>query len=164
MMRMKLISTMSISMLLSACAFVDLNPPEESQAALPRTSKPADIAAPISKTSAAMESQSGIWLAKKTTGQSTGLEQTASPVTNWEILRSDRTLKMAISRWAAKAGWQLIWELKADYEVEVNTTITGTFEDAMAAVVNSMENSEAPMKVIFYKSNKVVRIVTRGAK
>ena len=88
----------------------------------------------------------------------------AAPVADsWHIALNDRTLNGALSRWAALAGWQLLWEMPVDYAVQANTTIPGKFEEAVALVVISMESAEIPMKAAFYEGNKVLRITAKGA-
>jgi len=81
----------------------------------------------------------------------------------WDIVIADRTLNAAMARWAAAAGWQLLWELPVDYAVQAHTTVPGKFEDAVTLVVNSMEGAEIPMKAVFYSGNKVLRIMAKGA-
>jgi hypothetical protein len=81
----------------------------------------------------------------------------------WDIVIADRTLNAALARWAAAAGWQLLWELPVDYAVQAQTTVPGKFEDAVTIVVNSMEGAEIPMKAVFYSGNKVLRIMSKGA-
>lgn len=81
----------------------------------------------------------------------------------WEIAPSDISLNAVIARWAVMAGWQLVWELPVDYTVQSRATIAGTFEEAVEAVAKSMVSAEIPMKAIFYRQNKVVRIVAKGA-
>ena len=81
----------------------------------------------------------------------------------WEISLADKTLNSALARWTTQAGWQLLWELPVDYSVEANTTLTGSFEQAVEKVAKSMESAEIPMKAIFYKGNKVLRITAKGA-
>ncbi|MET3133300.1 hypothetical protein AAKU55_003590 [Oxalobacteraceae bacterium GrIS 1.11] len=87
----------------------------------------------------------------------------APPAPKWEIKPIDRTLNVALARWAASAGWQLLWEVPVDYAVEAETTIPGTFEQAVETVTKSMETAEIPLKAIFYKGNNVIRIVVKGA-
>jgi hypothetical protein len=91
------------------------------------------------------------------------LQQPAAGGDTWEIALTDRTLNAALARWAAAAGWQLLWELPVDYTVQARTTIPGKFEDAVALVVTSMEGAEIPMKAVFYQGNKVLRIMAKGA-
>lgn len=92
------------------------------------------------------------------------LQAVSEPVQVWEITPADKTLKTTIGRWAKSAGWQLSWELPADYAVETHAAISGTFDAAVAAVATSMEKAEVPMKAIFYKGNKVLRIIAKGTK
>jgi hypothetical protein len=94
----------------------------------------------------------------------TATTQAAEVLPVWNILVTDKTLNAALSRWAASAGWQLVWELTVDYAVDTQTSIPGTFEDAVTAVVKSMDAAEMPMQAIFYKGNRVLRIVSKGAK
>jgi len=87
----------------------------------------------------------------------------SAPAQAWEIVPADKTLNAALARWAAAAGWQLLWELPVDYSVDARTTIHGSFEEAVTMVARSMESAEIPMKAIFYNGNRVLRIVARGA-
>ena len=80
----------------------------------------------------------------------------------WDIKATDKTLKAAVERWASTSGWQISWELLVDYPVDATASITGSFEEAVEAVVKSMERAETPMKAIFYSGNKVLRIVAKG--
>lgn len=82
---------------------------------------------------------------------------------DWSIESTDKTINSTLSRWAATAGWQLLWELPVDYSIDAKTTIHGTFTQAVEAVAKSMGKTEYPMKVIFYSGNKVLRVVTREA-
>jgi hypothetical protein len=49
-----------------------------------------------------------------------------------------------------------------DFPIEARAEIDGSFEDAVGTVVKSMERSNAPIKAVFYRGNKVLRIVDRG--
>lgn len=87
----------------------------------------------------------------------------ASDTPKWEISPSDKTLNASLARWAAIAGWQLVWELPVDYAVEARTVVPGTFKEAVEVVARSMSTAEIPMKAIFYQGNKVLRIVAKGS-
>ena len=82
--------------------------------------------------------------------------------TVWEVTPADKTLNTALARWAALAGWQLVWELPVDYAVSVRTEIRGSFTEAVGMVAKSMDTAEIPMKAIFYEGNHVLRIVAKG--
>lgn len=86
-----------------------------------------------------------------------------APLPTWEVNPADKTLNAAFARWAASAGWQLVWELPVDYAVTVRTEIHGSFADAVALVAKSMETADMPMKAIFYDGNRVLRIVAKGS-
>jgi hypothetical protein len=88
----------------------------------------------------------------------------SEPLQVWEITPADKTLKTTVGRWAKAAGWQLSWELPADYAIETHAAVSGTFDAAVTAVATSMANAEVPMKVVFYKGNKVLRIIAKGTK
>lgn len=98
----------------------------------------------------------------------TGAPNAAAPAgatgTSWDIVMADKTLNGAMARWAAAAGWQLSWELPVDYAVQARTSVAGSFDEAVTQVVNSMESAEIPMQAIFYKGNKVLRILAKGAR
>lgn len=88
----------------------------------------------------------------------------AAVSSTWDIAANDVSLNAVMTRWAAIAGWQLVWELPVDYAVESRLRLNGTFEEAVEAVAQSMASVEEPMQAIFYKKNKVVRIVAKGAR
>ncbi|UOD29660.1 toxin co-regulated pilus biosynthesis Q family protein [Massilia violaceinigra] len=81
---------------------------------------------------------------------------------SWHLRVGDQTVKAALVRWAASEAWELVWEAPVDYAVERDTAISGSFEQAIEAVAHSMAGAETPLQAIFYKANRVVRIVVRG--
>lgn len=87
----------------------------------------------------------------------------AAKASTWDIKAMDRTLNAALARWAYVAGWQLLWEVPIDYAVEADTSIGGTFEQAVETVTQSMAGAEIPLKAVFYQGNRVLRIVAKGA-
>jgi hypothetical protein len=89
---------------------------------------------------------------------------TADPARTWEIATDDRTLNANLARWSASAGWQLIWELEVDYPIETRAVVQGTFEEAVAAVAESLAGASVPIQATFYAGNKVLRIVAKGSK
>ena len=71
---------------------------------------------------------------------------------------SDRTTRTALA-----AGWQLVWEAPADFGIDAEASVTGTFDDALRSVVGALAHSNAPIQAILYRGNKVLRIVSKGA-
>ena len=86
-----------------------------------------------------------------------------SPLKIWSTTPADKTLQNALARWAFVAGWQLFWELPQDYSVEAAASINGSFEDAITAVTNSLQQNDIPVSAIFFEGNRVLRIVAKGA-
>jgi len=82
---------------------------------------------------------------------------------SWRLDLADRTVKTALGRWAKEAGWQLVWEVPVDFGIDADATITGTFDEALHAVVRALDKSDTPIQAILYKGNKVLRIVAHGA-
>jgi len=82
----------------------------------------------------------------------------------WDISPGDGTLNTTLARWSASAGWQLVWELEVDYPIQTRAVLEGTFEEAVAAVAESLANASVPIQATFYAGNKVLRIVAKGSK
>lgn len=89
-------------------------------------------------------------------------EREAPRLPNWDITIADQTIRSALSKWAVSAGWQLLWELPVDYPVAARASIPGQFEQAIEAVVKSLESAQVPARAVFYRGNHVVRIVVKG--
>lgn len=87
----------------------------------------------------------------------------ADAVRDWDIVIADKTLNATMARWAASAGWQLLWELPVDYPVQARTRVHGTFEDAVSVVAQSLEAAEIPIKAVFYQGNRVLRVMAKGS-
>jgi len=83
-------------------------------------------------------------------------------VNRWELSERDKTLKGVVERWAQNAGWRAFWELDVDYPIAATASIDGSFEEAVSAVVRSMDHADVPLKAIFYRGNQVLRMVPRG--
>jgi len=83
-------------------------------------------------------------------------------VNRWELSERDKTLKGVVERWAQDAGWRAFWELDVDYPIAATASIDGNFEEAVSAVVRSMDHADVPLKAIFYRGNQVLRVVPRG--
>jgi hypothetical protein len=81
----------------------------------------------------------------------------------WELRLSDRSVKSALARWAADAGWQFVWDVPTDFTIDASATIHGSFQDALHAVVDALRTSQVPIQVLLYKGNRVVRVVAKGA-
>ena len=81
---------------------------------------------------------------------------------SWDIKLEDATLSATLTRWAVDAGWQLLWEMPVDFQVDASSQVEGSFEQAVGTVATSLASAPTPMQVIFYRGNRVVRIVAKG--
>jgi hypothetical protein len=84
----------------------------------------------------------------------------SKPVQTWSITAADRSVRTLLERWAKIGGYQLLWEIPVDLELNANASMTGSFEDALTGVLASLKNSEYPIEAILYDNN-VVRMVKR---
>jgi hypothetical protein len=81
---------------------------------------------------------------------------------SWDIRLEDGTLSATLTRWAVDEGWQLLWEMPVDFQVDASSQVDGSFEQAVGVVATSLATAPTPMQVIFYRGNHVVRIVAKG--
>ncbi len=77
----------------------------------------------------------------------------------WDVYTTDKTLRIALNRWSSISGWQLVWDLDRDFNIEAAATVTGDFKTAVAEVVHSLSQSDYPVRAIFYDKSKTLRIV-----
>jgi hypothetical protein len=82
------------------------------------------------------------------------------PVQTWSVTVADKSVRALLERWSKSAGYQLVWEISVDLELNANATMTGSFEDALTSVLASLKNSDYPIEAMIY-DNKVVRMVKR---
>jgi len=81
----------------------------------------------------------------------------------WRLELSDGTVKAALTRWARQSGWQIVWDVPVDFKIDAEAEVSGTLQDALAAVVKALQNSDTPIQVVLYNGNKVLRVVAKGA-
>jgi hypothetical protein len=85
--------------------------------------------------------------------------------TVWRVDTS-KSLRENLTEWSEKAGWELAWDsnLMIDYPVEHSAIFTGDLvgkDGAIDSILSSYKDADVPLKVKFYKKNKVA-LVTRG--
>lgn len=74
---------------------------------------------------------------------------------NWAVL-ADSSLRASLQGWAESAGWTLVWEGPFDFRVQVSAEFKGSFEEAVAALVDAVHLSDPGLAVTLYRGNKVV--------
>jgi hypothetical protein len=87
----------------------------------------------------------------------------ASNKQEWTVELKDLTLANTFMRWAKQAGARLRWDATKNVMVEAPTVYTGSFEDAVAAALNSpgIVHSEYPLEVCFYPNTPPLARITR---
>ncbi|NHL70347.1 hypothetical protein EIB72_28605 [Burkholderia ambifaria] len=81
----------------------------------------------------------------------------------WQMRLSDGSVRSALARWASEAGWQFIWDVPTDFQVDATATIHGTLAEALRQVTNALAGSQVPIQVVLYQRNHVMRVVPKGA-
>ncbi len=74
---------------------------------------------------------------------------------NWAVL-ADSSLRASLQGWAEAAGWTLVWEGPFDFRIQVSAEFEGSFEEAVAALVDAVHLSDPGLGVTLYRGNKVV--------
>ena len=83
--------------------------------------------------------------------------------TEWQMRLSDGSVRNALARWASETGWQFIWDVPTDFQVDATATIHGTLAEALRQVTNALAGSQVPIQVVLYQRNHVMRVVPKGA-
>nr|WP_254367121.1 toxin co-regulated pilus biosynthesis Q family protein [Paraburkholderia sp. NMBU_R16] len=86
----------------------------------------------------------------------------APQASDWTLRASDGSVRNALSRWAKEAGWQFVWDVPTDFGIDATATIHGTLEEALHQVVDALSNAQVPIRVVMYRSNRVLRIIPKG--
>jgi hypothetical protein len=80
----------------------------------------------------------------------------------WTMTTSDVTLRRALGKWAAKAGWQLVWEASVDVPINVTATFEGDFRTAVKRLFQSLSAADVNLTGMLYAGNRVLRVTESG--
>ncbi len=75
----------------------------------------------------------------------------------WRVER-DQAISQALAAWAARAGWVLQWEPRADWLAPQATVFRGDFVTAARALVEVLAKEGADIRATFYQGNKTLVI------
>ena len=75
----------------------------------------------------------------------------------WEIVKGEM-LKAQLERWAADAGYTLIWSAHNDYEMQSNSSFTGSFQAAVKAFFGALQSGGHALRVTIYEGNHVMEV------
>lgn len=82
----------------------------------------------------------------------------------WMLNTSDVTLRRALSKWAAKAGWQLVWDASVDVPINVTATFEGDFRSAVKRLFQSLSAADVNLTGMLYAGNRVLRVTESGSR
>ncbi|MBX8493158.1 TcpQ domain-containing protein [Pseudomonas cichorii] len=80
----------------------------------------------------------------------------------WVITPNDVTLRRAMLKWVARAGWQLDWAASVDIPLTVKASFTGDFTTAVKAVFQSLSGTDVKLDPVLYTGNQVLRVIEIG--
>lgn len=75
----------------------------------------------------------------------------------WGIVKGEM-LKAQLERWAADAGYTLIWSAHNDYEMQSNSSFTGSFQAAVKAFFGALQSGGHALRVTIYEGNHVMEV------
>jgi hypothetical protein len=90
------------------------------------------------------------------------VQQPKPALERWMLSPSDITLRKALAKWAARAGWQLMWEASDDVPLTVSATFEGDFRTAVRLLFLSLRDAGVNLNARPYKGNTVLRVVESG--
>ncbi|KVN48730.1 hypothetical protein WT12_08255 [Burkholderia territorii] len=76
----------------------------------------------------------------------------------WEASPADQTFQGLFARWGKQAGWTTFWEVGQDIPVVASSPFSGSFTDAVQAVLDTTLSTDLPVHPCFY-TNNVVRVL-----
>ncbi|MEQ6436333.1 TcpQ domain-containing protein [Comamonas sp. w2-DMI] len=98
--------------------------------------------------------------------QVTPVASPVHPSSSWTMDVKDVNYFGAFQRWAKDAGYQVRWDAEKHFVIEAVNTFSGTFEDAVTAVLDNpaVKFSKYPLEVCFYPNvPPLARITRKGA-
>lgn len=81
------------------------------------------------------------------------------PEENWTLSPQDRRLSVALQRWTAQAGWQLLWEAERDFPIEIEVRLQGTLSAVLQRIMSSLQDSDYPLQAVMNSHTRVLRVI-----
>lgn len=78
-------------------------------------------------------------------------------VRSWEIVKGEM-LKAQLERWATDAGYTLIWSAHNDYEMQSDSSFTGSFQAAVKAFFGALQSGGHALRVTIFEGNRVMEV------
>lgn len=95
-------------------------------------------------------------------GQGVAVHAMPVPLEAWSVSPADVTLRRALLKWTARAGWQLVWEASVDVPLNVNASFDGDFRSAVKRLFSSLSAADVNLTGLMYSGNHVLRVTESG--
>ncbi|WP_137808376.1 toxin co-regulated pilus biosynthesis Q family protein [Pseudomonas sp. G(2018)] len=99
---------------------------------------------------------------KKPASENAVIRAMPAPAESWIVSPADATLRHVLGKWAARAGWQLVWEASVDVPVTVSASFDGDFRSAVKRLFSSLSAAEVNLTGLMYSGNRVLRVTESG--
>jgi hypothetical protein len=87
------------------------------------------------------------------TGSGRALEADQS----WTV-RAETTLQTTLANWAAREGWDLVWDAKNDYRIRASADLGTDFLSAVRALSDAVNMTSPDLTVTLYLGNRVIHV------
>lgn len=77
--------------------------------------------------------------------------------TSWTV-RAETTLQRTLEAWAAREGWELIWDAKNDYRIRASADLGPDFLSAVRALADAVNMTSPDLTVTLYLGNRVIHV------
>ena len=85
----------------------------------------------------------------------------AHPASVWQAAPG-QSLRQVTQGWAARAGYEVVWDADFDYPVRATLRMDGDFINAMTGLFNAYAAADRPLSIDIYKEQKLVHVQARG--
>ncbi|MDR6584076.1 hypothetical protein HBH1_04480 [Herbaspirillum sp. BH-1] len=87
------------------------------------------------------------------------IEQHPDPgVQQWQVRRTDISVRRMLQRWGQEAGWQLVWDAPRDFPIETELQLSGRIEQVVSVVIESLATTDYPVQARINSELRIIRI------
>lgn len=86
-----------------------------------------------------------------------GTSRAVAAPSSWTV-RTDSTLRATLEAWAAREGWDLVWDAKNDYRLRASADLGPDFLIAVRALADAVNMSSPDLTVTLYFGNRVIHV------
>ena len=74
------------------------------------------------------------------------------------FIRAETTLQTTLANWAAREGWDLVWDAKNDYRIRASADLGADFLSAVRALSDAVNMTSPDLTVTLYLGNRVIHV------